>query len=93
MQSHRIERGIHVRRFQQRLAVGGEAKSMRCVAVIQRFDAQPIAGQEQAALAQVPDGEGEHADQMFDALSAPFGVGLEDDFSVAVGKEAVALGR
>jgi hypothetical protein len=93
MQRHWVERGIHVRRFQQRLAVGGKAESARRVAVVERLDAQPVAGQEQRALAQIPEGEGEHADQMLDALFAPFGIGFENDLGVALGEEAVTLGQ
>jgi hypothetical protein len=45
-----------------------------------------------AGASHVPDGEGEHAVQVFDAVLAPFGIGLEDDLGVALGKEVIAPG-
>ncbi len=93
VQTDRVDCGIHIRRFQQGLTVGGETEGARSAAVIQRLDAQAVARQKQHALAQVPNGESEHADEVLDAMLAPFGVSLEDDFGVALGEEVVTLGQ
>jgi hypothetical protein len=57
---------------------------------VERLDAQPVAGEHQPAGAVLDDGEGEHAEEVVDAVGAPLGVGLEHDLGVRRGEEAVA---
>ena len=78
--------------LQQRLAVGGEAQASAVVAVVERLDAQAVAGQEQALVAHVPDAEGEHAVQVLRRPLAPGVERLENHLRVAAGEEAVTEG-
>jgi len=71
------------------LGAGGEAQRCAVQRVIQRLDAETVARQEQRALAQVPDGEGEHAVEVRHAVFAPSMIGLEDHLAVAVGEEVI----
>jgi len=91
VQGDGIDGGIHIRRFQQGLAVGRKPERRGTAAVIERLDAQAVAREKQATLAAVPKRESEHADQTFDAALAPFGISLQDDFGIAVGKKPVTL--
>ncbi len=51
--------------------------------VIQRLDAEPVAGEKEAALAGVPEGEGEHAaEPMEEPLDAPRFVAVDEDLGV-----------
>ncbi len=58
--------------------------------VIQRFLADPVAGQHQTVTAGVPDGNREHAIQLRKAVSAGVFVQVNDRFTVAMGGELVA---
>jgi len=44
MQRHRVKGGIDIGSGQQRLGIGGKAERVRGATVIQRLDAQPVAG-------------------------------------------------
>jgi len=90
VQRDRIERGIDTTTGEQRLHAGGEAQPHTFERVIQRLDAEAVAGEEQRAMAQVADGEGEHAVEMLDAFFAPGVIGLEDHLAVALREERVA---
>ena len=59
--------------------------------VVERLDAQPVAGDKELLAARVPDGEGEHAAEVLHAVVAVFLVEVDDGFGVAVG--AVDDGR
>jgi len=74
------------------LEFGAEDELLLVLVVVKRFDADAVADEEEFLEAEVPDGEGEHAAEFFEAGGAPLAVGLEDDFGVAVGAEAVAEG-
>ncbi len=52
--------------------------------VVQGLDAEPVARDEQLALARVPDGEGEHTAQPLDAARAVLFVEVQDRLRVAV---------
>ena len=91
VQPGRIEAGVHPRGAQQRLRIRGKAEKARALRVVQRLDSQPVAGQEQLLRVHVPDGEGEHPGQLFDAGWPPLRVRLEDDLGVSPGTERVAL--
>ena len=57
---------------------------LRCELIVQRLDAQPVARDEEALTARVPDGEGKHATQMLYAVGTIFFVKMNDGFRVAV---------
>ncbi len=59
----------------------------------ERLLAQMVGGQQHAAMAIVPDGEGKHAAQLLHHFSAPLLITVDDDFSVGVGTESVAGGN
>ena len=51
---------------------------------VERFDAEAIAGDYQAARGFGPEGDGEHAAQAGEALRIPFEKGMENGFGVGV---------
>ena len=57
---------------------------------VQRLHPQPVARQQQGALPQVIEREGEHAVQARQAIHAPFLPGGEDHLAVAIGTEGCA---
>ncbi len=62
------------------------------VDVVQRLDAEPVAGEEQLAALVVGDREREHAGEMVDDVAAPLLEAAQDDLGVGVvGDEAPAL--
>jgi hypothetical protein len=72
--------------------LGPEEHPARPRGVVERFDAKPVAGQEQCLRGVVPHGEREHAVQVGDALGAPLQVDVEQHLGVGPGAEAVAVG-
>jgi hypothetical protein len=72
------------------LDLGGEAQAAADRGVVERFDADAVAGQPESAAVEVPDREGEHALESLDAVGAPFLVAVHDDFGVGVAAEHVA---
>jgi len=92
MQGSRIDRGIDAARSQKRLRCGCEANAVFILTVIKRLDAKAVARQENFPGLTVPDGEGEGAVKMGGAIVAPFDIGAQDDFGIAIGMESVALG-
>src|SRR5207247_9912665 len=76
---------------QETLDLGGEREERsRHSGVVERLDAQPIAGAEQTALRPVPDGEGEHPIEVSEAVPAPTSVGLKQNLRVGSSGEDVA---
>ena len=75
----------------ERLDAGGETERLAVVGVIERLDAERVAGQEQRALGVVPDREGEHAAQPASHRRAFAVIELKDDFGVGLGREARAF--
>ena len=51
---------------------------------VERFDAEAIAGEDQAARRFGPESDGEHAAQPGEALRIPFKKGVEYGFGVGV---------
>ena len=86
-----IEAGVHPTGGEQGLGIGGEAEAPLVAGPVAGLDAKAVPGQKEAAIAHVPDRQGEHAVEMGRRLFAPFTVGLEDHFGVAVGKEVIPL--
>ena len=58
--------------------------------VVERLNAEDIAGQNQTLAHIVPDSDGEHAAQAFEHPAAPFFIAVQDGFGVAIGEEGVA---
>jgi len=58
--------------------------------VVQGFDAEAVAGEEEGFAVAIPEGKGEHAAEAVDATFAPGFPGVDDDFGVAAGMEDVA---
>ena len=86
----RIDVARHAGNFEQALQLAGEEQPARLVAIDQRLFAQPIAAEDQPAAVGVPDGDGEHAVQMREALRPFVLVEVDDGLGVAVGAELVA---
>src|ERR1051325_5102995 len=87
----RIDRALHFRMIEQRFQL--RTKNERTAAgdgVIQRFLADPIAGNEQLLITLVPTGEGKHAAQVMKTSRAIFFVSMNDCFRVGVGDEVMA---
>ena len=61
--------------------------------VVERLDAEGVAGQEQASAFVIPDREGEHAAQTAKAVLAPAGDGGQEHLGVALRPERIAAGR
>ena len=93
MQCFRVYRRIHAAGRQQGLRGGSKADAMFILSVIKRFDAQPVARQKDLASQPVPYREGEGAMQMNRTLIAPFDIGAQDDFGIAIGMEGMTLGH
>jgi hypothetical protein len=76
---------------EQRLQLGREDQlAVRQNGVLERLDAEPVAGEEQGLLRLIPEREREHAAEVRDAGLAPFLPGMDDDLGVGCGAEAVA---
>jgi hypothetical protein len=86
-----VEPWLHQWIPEQGFDLGGEEHLPIFEDVIQRFLAQWIARQEQALLPFVPDGEGEHAAQLFDAIAAQLFVQVHDHFGVSLGLKLVTV--
>ena len=77
------------RQRKQALELAGEEQPARLVAVDERLFAQPVAAEDQAAVLGVPDGDGEHAVEMREALRPFVFIEVNDAFGVALGAELV----
>ena len=85
-----VDRAIDLGQRENRLQLGRERDAAVDLRVVERLDAQAIAGQQQPLVPHVPDREREHAAQMVDAPRAVVLVEVDDRFGVAVGAERVA---
>ena len=56
------------------------------------FDSQPVARNVEASLGAVPDREGKHATEVFDAIISVFLVQMHNGFGIALGTVAMASG-
>jgi len=90
LQSCRVQVPFHVATGKQRRQAGGKAQALAVPGQVEGLDAEAVAGQEQGVPVLVPEGEGKHAVEAFQAGFAPGVIGLQDDFRIPVGKEAVA---
>src|ERR1700733_581967 len=62
-----------------------------CRLVEQRLHAQPVSNEEKAALAGVPNREGEDPDQSFGDLVSPLEVATQNNLGIASGSEAMTV--
>ena len=85
-----IDLGVPRLEGAQRLQLRAEPEVVAVPRVVEGLHAHAVAQQHQAALALVPDGDGEHADEAVDRRHAPLLVGGEDHLGVARAAEAVA---
>ena len=91
MERDRIDRSVNVTRGQQSRQCRRKAQTPGRLGVIERLDAEPVAREHDAAGLALPDRESEHAVEALDAARAPFRIGFEDDFGVALREEAISL--
>src|SRR5438445_12566517 len=57
--------------------------------VVERLNSEPVANQNQAPFALLPDGCGKHAPQLLEACYVPFDKGAQNNFRVAMRFEFV----
>jgi len=76
---------------EQRLLLGGQVDPVDGLQVVQRLDAEVVAGAERPALLAVPDHEREHAAQAGEHLLAPVVVAGGDHLAVTLGGEGGAV--
>ena len=97
---YRVEGEEGLERIQIHLALetGGTEKRLelrsereRCVRdpVIEGLDPEPVPGQHQAAVARIPEGEGEHPPQRLDEVGTPLLVEVHEHLGVAASREPV----
>ena len=70
--------------LEQRLDLGAEEEAAVGLRVVERLDPEPVAREEELALARVPDREGEHALQPLDAADSLLLVEMDDRLGVGV---------
>src|SRR5262245_16806003 len=82
-QSGIVEFGSDRTRSQQSLDFGSEVKrAVGSQRIVKRLDPEPIARDKQFFFVPVPDGEGKHAAQTFDAAFAMLLVQVKNGFSI-----------
>ena len=64
-----IDLSLDQTRSQKRLDLGSENQKIGCLSPEQRFDPQPVAGEEQRAFARIPQRQGKHAVQLVHEIS------------------------
>src|SRR5262249_26958968 len=74
----------------QRFDLGRECEASLCLRVIDRLDAQTIAGDEEFLFFRIPYGECEHTVEFFDAAFSPFAISRNHNFRVGIGSETVS---
>ena len=83
--------GRHHPRGQEPLDLRGEEEPIALSRPEKRADAEPVPGQDQAALTTIPKGQGELAAQVFEHRLAVVFPQVGDQLRVAVGAEPVPL--
>ena len=92
-QAFAVEFGGDVRVSQQGFDLGGEQQPAAQPGVEERFDAQAVAGQEEALPGVVPYAEGEDAVETLRAGGAPLDVRFEEHLGVGGRGEGMAAGH
>jgi len=85
-----LELGLARPDREQSLQLGGEEEPVGKLRVVERLDAEAIAGEHELSRCQVVEGEGEHPVQRGEGGQAVQGVGVEDDLAVRSRLEASA---
>jgi hypothetical protein len=88
----RIELPADLRIGEQALRFRPEVQPARCLAVVQRFDAGAVAGEQQGARPPIPDGDCEHPAKPLEDLFTPLLVTVHDRLGVARRGEPVTGG-
>ena len=91
-QRDRVDARCRRRRRRAARAASRRTAAARASGEVERLDAEPVAGQHQPPGRVLDDREGEHAEEVVDAVRAPLRVRLEDDLGVGGGEEPVARG-
>src|SRR5262245_28702700 len=86
-----INRAIDFREGQNWLQLGGKGQPFFELCVIERLDAQAIAGEQQALETAVPDCKREHSPQVVDTTRPIFLIQVNDAFGVALRTEFVPI--
>ncbi len=92
VEAARVGRGGHGAGGEQRLDLGAEEQPVALPAPVQRADADAVAGEEDGALGEVDERDGELAAQLLEDALAVLLVEVDDDLGIGVGAEDVALG-
>ncbi len=74
----------------QGLQLGAENQALRRLSVVERLDPQVISCQKERLPPRIPEGEGEHASQVADAIGPVLLVEVHECLGVRGGREAVA---
>ena len=96
---HRRDQGagldpeLRADRGHERLQLGGEDHPLTAGQVVQRLDAERVAGQDEIAGRLVEQREREHAAEPAQRVRSPAAPGLEHDLGVRAGAEADTAGR
>ena len=87
-----IEARPKIRITEKRAKFGSEEKFSAMVGVVERFNAEGIAREDEAFFAGVPDGEGEHAVESGETVGPVFGPSLEKNFRIGLCAEGGSAG-
>src|SRR5262249_16769726 len=85
-----VERARTAGMLEQRFDLGGEREVASAARVVEGLHAGAVAGQDQAAPADIEDGDREHAVQILEDALAFLLVEMSDDLAVAVALEGMA---
>src|SRR5262249_38925257 len=85
-----VELALHFRELQDGFHLGGEDQPSLDLAVVERLDAQAIAGQKQLPVPFVPDRQPEHAAEVVDAALTIFFIQMDDGLGIARGVKDMA---
>ena len=78
---------------EQGLELGAEDDAVLSAAIEERFHAEPVAAEGEAACIALPEGEGVDAVQAAEGVGAPLLEGVEEDLGIRVPLEVVAFGE
>ena len=78
---------------QDALQFGGEKEVLAPRGNVERLDADPVAGKNQALARLGPDGDGKHPAQFLEAAGVPLEKGVEHSFCIAMGLKPMSARR
>ena len=79
-----VDGPLLVRVLEQRLDLGGEDEPSVMNAVVERLDADAVPDKPQLPRSSVPQRDGEHPAEPFEAVDSPLFEGVQDDLGVGV---------